>query len=487
MKKISIYLLAGMAILSSCKKDYFDLSNNPNVSSKATPDLVLTNALKVTGGTQITPGAYTAVSEWMGYWAPSGSYAISSSDGASYKQTNDFGDPIWTTFYRNLEDYEYVEKTATENKQYFYTAAAKTMKALVFGQLVDGFNNIPYKQALQGTSLIQPQYDNGKDVYEALAADLDAAISLFKRTDAVGSPTQDILFAGNNAKWIQFANTLKLRLLIRQSEMSGRSAYIQTEINKIIANGGGFLIADAGVNPGYSNSTGKQNPLYGFNYNTAGTFIQDFWRANKFPITFGIANNDVRYKFLYAPINNGTWVGNVIGSTSNAVGSLSSTLGSGVLKSVSQPAIILSAAESYFLQAEAGLRGWIANSPQTMFDKGVQASFTFLGAGSSATYTSQSGNKQTNFAACATNAEKLNCIIRQKWMANNTVTPFEGWCDFRRTGLPADLPISIHPQADVYAIPFRFLYPTSEYQTNTANVNAQGSINHHTSKIFWMP
>ena len=58
------------------------------------------------------------------------------------------------------------------------------------------------------------------------------------------------MFYGDNASWIAFANTLRLRLLMRQTQMTGRDAYITGEIAKIIANGGGFLDVDAAVNPG---------------------------------------------------------------------------------------------------------------------------------------------------------------------------------------------------------------------------------------------
>jgi len=483
MKKLSIFIIIATVVLSGCSKSYYDINQNPNQSTNASVDLVLANALNTTAGFQVNQ--FQAVSEWLGYWAPSGSYAINSSDGASYKQTTGFADGLWIAYYRNLEDYDYVQKTATANNQYFYIAAAKTMKAYVYGQLVDMFNNVPYSEALQGTTIIQPKYDDAKAIYESLSTNLDDAVKLFQRADAVAVASQDILFAGNTAQWAKFANTLRLRLLIHQAQMSGRSAYIAAEIAKIQTNGSGYLTTDAGVNPGYSNSTGKQNPLWALCYNTAGTFIQDFWRANKYPITWGQANGDIRYQYLYAPVG-GVWVGNVIGATNNAVGSASSTFGSGVLKSVAQPAIILSASESYFLQAEAGLRGWIANSPAALVNSGVQANFSFLGAGSAAAYTSQN-NKQTNYTVCTNDAERLACIIRQKWMANNFTTPLEAWNDYRRTGLPADLPITVHPNADVYAIPTRFLYAASEYQTNASNVNAMGSINHHGSKIFWMP
>jgi len=204
-----------------------------------------------------------------------------------------------------------------------------------------------------------------------------------------------------------------------------------------------------------------------------------------------MSHNDPRYTRWYAPIADGSYVGTVVGSTSNPAGNLSSKFGPGVLKSVSQPAVIFSAAESYFLQAEAILRGFLPGSDLTMFNNGVQASFTYLGAGSASTYTSQP-DKETNYAACVTFNEKLNCIMRQKYLAMQDITPFEAWADYRRLyhlGLPftTSIPISVNPQRDGDAIPTRILYPTIEYQTNLENVSAQGTINHHTSKVFWMP
>ena len=497
MKKLSKFIIIAAVAVSGCSKSYFDINVNPNSPSSASVDLVLANALKTSAGFQNT--TFQTVSEWMNFWAPSGSYALNSSDGASYKQTTDFGDGIWTAFYRNLEDYQYVEKTATATNQYFYIAAAKTMKAMMFSELVDLFNNVPYTEALQGTANLLPKYDKGLAIYTALSTELGAAVTLFQRADATAIIGEDVLFgtsaggtaANENSNWAKFANTLRLRLLIRQTEIPARAAYIQTEVNKIIANGSGFLTADAAVNPGYSNSSGKTNPFWGFSYSLAGGYTQDFWRAGKFIITFSVAHNDPRYTRWYAPIGNGTYVGCVVGSQANPTGGLSSVFGPGVLKSVSQSAPILTAAESFFLQSEGILRGFLAGSDATMFNNGVQANFTFLGAGSSATYTSQAGDKEVNYAACVTFNEKLNCINRQKFLAMNSITPLEAYADYRRLfylGLPfvTSVPISIHPNIDnPPTIPIRFSYPTSEFQTNLANVSNEGAINYHTSKVFW--
>ena len=511
MKKLLIILIS-VVVLAGCTKNFYDINTSPNNPTNASLDLVLANALKTTAQGQQT--GYQFLESWMGYWTASGSYACNSSDIATYKEDNGFADGFnggiggnWSGYYDNLEDYDFIEKTATATNNYFYIGAAKVMKAFVFQQLVDMFNNIPYSAALQGTSNIQPKYDDAKGIYEDLAKQLDAAVVLFQRADAVGSVTQDIVFGKynisttnntQNDKWAKFANTLKLRLLLRQTEMAGRSAYISTEIGKILANGSGFLTVSANVNPVYSNSTGKQSPFYAYCINTSGTYVQDYWRASTYVINYCITNNDPRYTRWYAPITGGAYVGGAQGGCgTNAVGSLSSVFGPGLLQSVGQDAPLLTLAESWFLQSEAALRGWLpAVNEQTAFNSGVQASFTWLGAGSSAAYTSQAGNRNTNYGACATFTEKLNCIMRQKWAANHTLFPFETWCDYRRLfnlNLPAlngtgGIPITVHPLAEApIKVPTRILYPTIEVNTNLANVTAQGTIDYKSSKIFWMP
>src|SRR5690625_7486539 len=70
-----------------------------------------------------------------------------------------------------------------------------------------------------------------------------------------GGREDDILFEGNRVMWARFGNTIKLRALIRQSE-TGNDSYIQTEIDKIMAEGSGFLSKGETVtaNPGDSYS-----------------------------------------------------------------------------------------------------------------------------------------------------------------------------------------------------------------------------------------
>ena len=485
MKK-QIIILSSVLLLTTigCKKGFLDINNNPNAATNTTPELVLPTAIVVTASGQVTNNTF--LSEWMGYWAVSGSYAISASGTDSYRQTTGFGNGIFISAYRNLEDYDYVEQAAKANKSPFYEAAAKTMKAYVFQQLVDLFNNVPYSDALHGTGSIQPKYDDGKAIYESIALKLDTAVTLMQRADAIGKATSDPLFHGNAGLWVSFMNSLKLRILMRQTEISGRGAYIQAGIAKIISNGGNFLTVDAGVNPGYNSA--QPNPLFNFFINTAGTYTNDVWRANQYYITFDKNNNDPRYIRIYKPASDdGTYKGNVVGSPTNHPGNASSAFGPGIVKSSSQDAILMTASESYFLQAEAVLRGFISGDAATLYKQGVQASFDYYGSGDASGYYSQPGNKNTTYEAATNFQEQLAVIIRQKWASENSTLPVEAYADYRRLHLPADIPISVSPYLDVPAVPTRILYPSSEYATNATNVAAQGTINHHTSKIFWMP
>ncbi len=493
MKKqiIGYFLIVSLMVCAGCSKNFLDINTNPNSATNTTPELVLPNALKVTAGYELV--GYTWLCGWMDYWAPSGSYATSATDVASYNQTNDTYSGSWGYYYHNLEDYDYVEQQSAAQNKPFYEAAAKIMKTFVFQRLVDQYGNVPYSQALQGTKAILPKYDSGQVIYEAITNQLDTAVALLQNPNAAGVATSDILFGGSASQWIAFANSLRLRILMRQSQMSGRDSYIKAEIGKITANNGGFLTTDAGVNPGYIASAGKQSPTYGYfvlpNGQSTSGGQADYWRANQYSIDFLTNHNDPRLNRIYAPVSGSEYKGNVLGSTTNIPGNGSSSFGPGILQSQSQSAIIFTAAESYFLQAEANLRGYFSAPSVDIadFNKGVQASFTYLGAGDATAYVSQPGDKQANLSACTTFAEQLACIIRQKWVAMNSITPFEAWSDYRRLGLPSDLLLSVSSYRLVPNIPIRTLYPTIEYTTNGANVGAQGTINPHTSKIFWMP
>jgi len=274
---------------------------------------------------------------------------------------------------------------------------------------------------------------------------------------------------------------------MRQTQIPGQGAYITAEIAKIVANQGGFLTQDAVLNPPYANNSGQESPVWGYFRTITGLQTSggqgDYYRASSYGINVLQSNADPRLPFIYSPDQSGvTYTGSVLGSPNNPPGGGTSSVGSGLLVSASQPAVLISAAESNFLQAEAIVRGYLPGDDGTLeYNAGVQASFSYLGAGDATAYLAQN-NPNTNFGLATTTQAKIAVIIRQKWIAENGVTPFEIWADYRRLGLPADIPLSISPYKAGNTVPVRLLYPVSEYTTKTANVNAQGNIDYNERK-----
>lgn len=513
-----------IVIGAGCRKSQFNINQNINspTDSTVTYDVVLPAALHASG--TIIAGNWGPIQNWMGFWARSGTYAPNVIE-ETYEITTGFGNGIWNGCYDNNYDYQIVQSKASQAGAGFYEGIARIMKAHNFQILVDVYGNVPYSQALKGGGNPTPAYDKGLDVYKDLFRQIDTGIALIK--DAVVSSTNankniatnDIMFNGNKAKWARFGNTLKLRMLIH--------AYAEAGINKaaemsIINNeGSGFLAAgeDAQIQPGYA--ADKPNPFYNqYISNIQGTQTANnvYYRANEWGIDYYSYNGDPRRSRFYVA-GSGGYVGVAYGLppiTDNASPVLAG-IGPGVGKTNTAPQCILSAAESYFLQAEARWRNIITSgsSVAALTNTGIAESFRYIGAGDPSGYISgNAGYSDVDVTALANTPASapgtqpvggLFTIISQKWFALNGVNTLEVWTDYRRLGYNEVVtsssvndrfvygagvgydpgpPISVSPQNTSTKIPVRYLYPQTEYNYNSSNVAAEGTVDRYT-KIFW--
>jgi Starch-binding associating with outer membrane len=512
-------ILLGILVFTSCKKDAFNINKNPNVPTDSTIayQTILPAALNNTANAVGLNWGW--LQNWMGFWARSGSFAPNATE-ESYNVTSGFQNGIWSSLYDNNYDYQIIQNLAKKEGAKFYEGVARLMKAHNFQILVDVYNNIPYFGALKGNANPTPKYDNGLDIYKDLFKQIDTAQALFVATDLTTSvhkdaKTDDIVFAGDLLKWKKLCNTLRLRLLIHLSGVTGFN--VAAETAKITADGSGYLGAGetAEANPGYKSD--KPNAFWAtYIKDQAGTATgnNNFFRANSYAIGYYGFNGDPRRSLFYSSVG-GAYVGVAYGAapvTANGTSKLSG-IGTALGRGETFGQWILTSTESLFLQAEARQRGYIPGSAAVTYTNAVTESFIWANIPSAAslavatsTGTAQaaaylSGNAtypDVDFSVSSSYAGLgggLYAILSQKWFALNGVAPFEIWTDFRRTkmkygsdplvGFSQGPPLSISPSNNSTVIPRRLIYPQSEYNYNAANVGGQGAINAFTNKIFW--
>ncbi|HET6993596.1 MAG TPA: SusD/RagB family nutrient-binding outer membrane lipoprotein [Chitinophagaceae bacterium] len=517
MKKYILLIATATTALTACNKSYLDLNENPNNPS-VVPAASLVAAAEVRTANLMVDGNLATVNVWMDQWAYSPNYAVNQ-DSRDYKFTTTFAAGAWTNLYAVAYDYQKIIDFAVAQNNPALEGIGRTMKSMLVGYLVDLYNNIPYTDAFKGALNKAPKYDNGKDVYEAIYNDLTLALTKLKTPNATfPTATQDIMFEGNKDLWVKLANTIKLRLLLRQSGRADRAAYIAGKVASDFPGGlSNFLQADesALINPGYANADLKQTPYWaGFGYNAAGTKTgnNDFFKAASYAVTFYTSQQDWRIGYMQKPVANGAGPGTMFGLLfrgnemgSQGQGSLTYSdnmdnldlTGTGAYRQPTLDQPVLTDFESLFLQAEAVQKGWFTGNAQTIFESAMLQSFVYMfdrteGPGNGAIYysTYMVPDARNNWVL-ATNKTQL--ILTQKWASLNTINFFEPWAEYRRTvglagpdrGYP-DVPFSSSLSRGPH-IPFRLKYPQSEYDLNGANVGAQGNIDQFTSKIWWMP
>ena len=493
-KKIFIPLSLGAVLLGGCKKGFLDVNNDPNrvTELNVTPELIFPQA-EVAVGARAASGNWNFLNNWMGYTGASGSYAIDQTE-TTYNVDFNFSDPIWQNHYGVLFDLNQAQVKALAKGDSVLAGASMILAAKLWQELVDLYGDIPYSQAFNNNATRTPAYDKAKDVYLSLMSNLDVAKSYMNRTAKSTFATLDVINHGNQAKWIKFANTLKLRLLIRTSEVS--TFNVATEINKIKDGGSVLNTLKAGddvmVNPGYVNETSKQSPFYANNGLTpTGAEANPITRANVYFVNLLNTTQDPRLRrYFKSPTGTTSIIGVTYGlAAGNPTSSASSSYGPGLVKSATQDQWIYPAFESLFLEAEAIARGWITGNAQTTYEAAVTENFKFLGltAADATTYlTSVSIAMWSNSGSTALSKAKF--IAYQKYIALAGIDPLESYSDLRRLNMiPNTGYLTANPSRISNSLPVRLPYPQSEYTTNAANVNAEGNINVFTSKIFWQP
>ncbi|GHE28365.1 SusD/RagB family nutrient-binding outer membrane lipoprotein [Sphingobacterium griseoflavum] len=494
--KIGLFAIVLTAAVSC--NDFLDVNIDPNSPVKENLSLhaKLPAALVVSAHYEATTLNQIG-GMWGGYWGTSNEgvnafTALKMYNGPAIRDTRD-GIAVWESTYNNLLYYKEILDQANAEDARFYAGIAKIMMAHHYFTLVDFYNNVPFDDALKGSAVLHPRYEAGQDVYQKSIQLINDGIEDVKVASLLPT-TDDVLFRGDKVKWARFGNTLKLRALLRQSEIAAQSSYIADEVSKIVQEGSGFILEDAQVNPGYLNTVGKMNPMYETYYrNNAGVAVANY--ANIRPTNYLISmykeRNDPRLAQIYTAVD-GDFKGVIFGNNTidNAYAAQNTSAlkgpvenansAAGVIKSFSQATVMISLSEANFLQAEAIARGWISGSLEQVYRSAVQASFNYLFNVSNYNIDTYLTDRNVDINN-ATN--KIERIITQKWLALAGINNMQAWNDHRRLGYPA-FPNSA-TATNPTTFPLRFMYPETELNTNNEMVVAQGDNSILSSRVWW--
>ena len=215
---IAIMIVAG----TSCKKN-LDINRDPSNPSldQLTPKLVFPTAVASSVG---RIGGHLAIVG--GIWAQYYTQSVVSNqykDLDSYNLTKGFGSTNsgvdWVELYSGaLNDLNFVITKSAAQKDWNFHLMGTVIKAYTLQVLVDLYDQVPYTEAFQGANNLQPKFDDGYTVYKGLLAELDSALAKdFQASTNTPAGPSDLIFPEDEADWsidpwIQFANTLKLKM-----------------------------------------------------------------------------------------------------------------------------------------------------------------------------------------------------------------------------------------------------------------------------------
>ncbi len=451
MKKIIVYIIAGAFLLTSCE-DQLDINRDPDLLSQDNAALSSEIAVGMMGIAATQSSYYALIG---GIWGQQWSQSLAASQYRAIDDysigTNDYTGG-WNNMYDALTDIRNAKKIAETQGNWNYYLIATCLETYASQILVDFYNDIPYMEA-NDSNILQPNFDSGQDIYDFMIADLDDALGRDLAASSLPAPGQDdFIFSGNMQRWVEFANTLKLKIYLRQTE--ARPSVAQSGITSMFNSGAAFLTTDAAIIGVFEDEANLSNPLYETDRRQLNTATN--LRASTTMWSYLDANADPRLNAYYGPgnpLDQGDY-NSAAAPNSVSVANISALA----------PVYFISAAQSYFMQAEADERYNGGANAKALYDAGVLAAFAKSPVFDNTTFAVveeldgapfvASGGAY-EYPAAGTFDDKLTAIITQKWLSNYPDNGYESFFEQHRTGIPA---ISAVPQSDFGYVPGQFAY-----------------------------
>lgn len=430
MKKIKYIPLFVLTLLLGCS-DYLDVNTDPNNPADADEKLVLPaaeqsiaarvgNYYRITGA--LWSQQYTQ-NNTSSQYIPTDNYDV---ENLNFLE-NDFVE----MFSGPLNDLKYVKTKATAAENWTNYMIATVLEVYSYQLIADLYDGAPVLDALKGDeNNFTPEWQNGEAVYDELLARLDDALAKdFLVSTNINPAESDLLFGGDVDSWIRFANSLKLKLMMRYSAVNPAKA--ESLISELVNSGAEFLTTDAAIT-GYYDQPDRSNPMYEADRRNLNTSTN--LKASLTMVNYLQQTSDPRINFFYdAPIAGGEIKGMRQGTSSTSSAQLDSRTISGATVLPTDPVYFISLPELLFLRAEAAARGFSDENAKELYDAGVLAAFDRYGLNGSSfievggVYEYPGGSIEENVEA----------IIEQKWISQVGANSLEAWFDMLRTGYPS--------------------------------------------------
>ncbi len=432
----------------------------------------------------------------------------------------------WSREYSIIYDLQSGINLNEEAGRYKTAASLRILQSLMFGYLTDVYGDIPYSEALKGREgLLLPKYDTQEDIYNGILVTLDEAISTLKSGSDKIDAVYDLIYAGDDTKWIKLANSLKLRMIIRSYTAFGGSK--GGDLNSI--NLSNLITStDDDAYLSYEGSSSSNSWVWGAwrdpiqsemtRRKPSAPFVSALkddprlsawvapslykWTSEELGNTDQIDTlyfneevsdyyGNVYYVSCFDTSTVGPMVENYPFGDSLYVGAPPQSGGLNVLYAISSldkfdpydnytlssysevfsqnsndllRASLMEASEVNFCLAEAKVRGWLSGgeSAETYYHKGIEENMKRWGISADDVNDFLNANPLPSGTDDA-----LEAIMTEKYKGLFT-QGHQSWFEYRRTAMPSFIKESI-PSSVVLPFPLRWRYPTVEMDNNGEN------------------
>ena len=495
MKKILFIagaLTLALPVISSCSRDFTDLNVDPKHPNTLPSVNFFASAQYYLFQQMVDASVNRNISRFFTQQWTETTYVDESNYDMVTRQINT---NHWNFFYRNILNGIKLGKEKLDQESAISTsishdsevkdnmwAQLEILEIYTWANLVDTYNNIPYKQAMSvqpgGTGILSPKYDDAKTIYVDLINRLTAVNN--KIHVGKGSYHDVSNYKGDMAKWKKLANSLKLRLGVNLADVD--LALAKTTIESAVTAG---VITSNDDNYTVKFQVGLfSSPLYQ-TVNVTGSGRADFVAANTLVDAMNAKNDPRRAKYFtlfvekdddgnvtFSGYKGGKYGGsNAFPNFSHVADDIIKEEGIGDLFDYS---------EVSFLLAEAAQKGFaVGNTANHFYNQAIQASMDYWGVApaSAAAYIAANPYDTTDWK---------KSLGEQSWYAMYN-RGFEAWTFNRRLDYPK---FKAPANSVLSAVPTRMTYPAPEQSLNQTNwaeavTHLPGGKDVATTRVFW--